>query len=136
MWFERRDPFLLEDPLALELPLVEHSLLEHHLGLSGKPLFEFASVAVRPELVVEEYASMLLLLELTLPVVGAAGGSRGGWAGVVGVVDGSPTSGGDWIGTPVSIIGGTFPRINPAEVGLPDDGGAFFSIEGCEVGAP
>ena len=52
------------------LPLVEQELLVHHLGLSGEPLCESASVVVLLELVVEEDASRVLLLELTLPVVG------------------------------------------------------------------
>ena len=52
------------------------------------------------------------------------------WAGVVGVVDGSPAGGGgDWIGTPVPIIGGTSARMNPAGAGLPDDGGGSLQAK-------
>ena len=51
--------------------------------------------------------------------------------------EGSPTGGGgDWIGTPVPIIGGgTSPRMNPAKSGLLVDGVGFFAIIGVEVGA-
>ena len=54
-------PFLLEDLWVLELPLSELPQ-----GLVEKPLFEFASAVVLFELVVEEDASVLLLLKLGL----------------------------------------------------------------------
>ena len=61
---------------------------------------------------------------------------RGGFAGVVGVGDGRATGGGGgWREPGVPTSGGAFPRMKPDGMPLPDVGGAFFAIEGCDVGA-
>ena len=133
---KKEEPSLLEDLLVMEDQLVETSLLEvrHmkiHLGLLERPLCESALSMVLPELVVEEHASMSMLLEPTLPVVeGLIEVVEVGLL-VVGVGDGSATGGGSgWRGPDVPIIGGVSPRMKLAGTPLPDAGGAFFAIKG------